>query len=57
MAQQLGDKPSQSIPLACGGWADTAGAYRLLSNDSFDWHDVLEPGLDTHALHDAAHGG
>lgn len=43
VAQQLGDKPSQSIPGACGGWTNTAGAYRLLSNDSFGWRDVLEP--------------
>lgn len=43
LAQQLGDRPTASIPAACGGWADTAGAYRMLSNDSVDWRDVLEP--------------
>lgn len=43
VAQQLADKPTASIPGACGGWADTAGAYRMLSNDSFDWRDVIEP--------------
>jgi Transposase DNA-binding len=43
VAQQLADKPEESIPGACGSWADTAGAYRLLSNDRFDWRDVLEP--------------
>jgi len=43
VAQQLADKPSQSIPTACGPWADTIGAYRLLSNDRFDWRAVLEP--------------
>ena len=43
MARQLADKPTASIPGACGGWADTAGAYRMLSNDRFDWRDVLEP--------------
>jgi len=43
VAQQLADKPMASIPQACGGWADTAGAYRMLSNDRFDWRDVLEP--------------
>ena len=43
VAQQLADKPTASIPGACGGWADTAGAYRMFSNDSFDWRDVIEP--------------
>ncbi len=43
VAQQLADKPTASIPGACGGWADTAGAYRMLSNERFDWRDVLEP--------------
>jgi Transposase Tn5 dimerisation domain/Transposase DNA-binding len=43
VAQQLADKPAASIPGACGGWADTAGAYRMFSNDSFDWRDVIEP--------------
>ena len=43
VAQQLADKPTASIPQACGSWADTAGAYRMLSNDSFDWRDVIEP--------------
>ena len=43
VAQQLADKPTASIPGACGGWADTAGAYRMLSNDSFGWRDVIEP--------------
>jgi len=43
VAQQLADKPMASIPGACGGWADTAGAYRMFSNEGFDWRDVLEP--------------
>jgi hypothetical protein len=43
VAQQLADKPSRSIPTSCGGWADTIGAYRLLSNDRVDWRAVPEP--------------
>ncbi|MGH8032797.1 MAG: IS4 family transposase, partial [Luteimonas sp.] len=43
VAQQLADKPTASIPGACGGWADTLGTYRMLSNDRVDWRDVLEP--------------
>jgi len=27
LLQQLGDKPTQSIPTACGGWAETLAAY------------------------------
>lgn len=43
VARQLADKPEASIPSACGSWADTTGAYRLLSNERFDWRDILEP--------------
>ncbi len=35
VAQQLVCKPSESISTACGGCADTLGAYTLLSNDRF----------------------
>ena len=43
VAQQLADKPTASIPGACGRWAETAGAYRMFSNERFDWRDVIEP--------------
>ena len=43
VAQQLADQPTASIPGACGGWTETAGAYRLLGNERFDWRDVIEP--------------
>jgi len=29
LAEQLGAKPSSSIPKACGGWAETLRAYRF----------------------------
>ncbi len=29
LAGQLAAKPTASIPVACGGWDDTAAAYRL----------------------------
>ena len=28
---KLGDKPTVSIPAACGGWSETRAAYRLLN--------------------------
>ena len=43
VAQQLADQPTASIPGACGGWTETAGAYHLLGNERFDWRDVIEP--------------
>lgn len=42
VAETLGSKPSESIPGACGGWADTRGAYRLFSNERCDWREMLE---------------
>ena len=40
---QLGAKPSASIPTACGGWAETRAAYRLLDQDSVTAARVLAP--------------
>ena len=42
VAQQWADKPSQSIPTACGGWGDTAAAYRMLENERCDWREILD---------------
>ncbi|WP_418219967.1 transposase [Candidatus Thiodictyon syntrophicum] len=28
---KLGEKPTVSIPAACGGWRETRAAYRLLN--------------------------
>ncbi len=27
LLEQLGDKPNESIPVACGGWAETIAAF------------------------------
>jgi IS4 transposase len=43
LLQQLSDKPSQSIPTACGGQAETAAAYRFFDNDKTDPQKVLTP--------------
>ena len=39
---QLGEKPSLSIPAACGGWAETQAAYRFFGNEKVGWEGVLE---------------
>ena len=43
LAERLSDKPTASLPGACSGWAETQGAYRFLSQESFDWLDMLDP--------------
>ena len=35
--------PTASISNACGGWADTMAAYRLLNSDDFSAADLLAP--------------
>ena len=46
LAQRLGSKPTESIPNACSGWAETQAAYRFLSNPRTDWQAVLKPHWD-----------
>ena len=46
LAQRLGSKPTESIPNACCGWAETQAAYRFLSNPRTDWQAVLKPHWD-----------
>jgi hypothetical protein len=43
LAEQFSEKPTASIPGACGGWAETAAAYRFLGQEEMDWSDILEP--------------
>ncbi|MEN3813578.1 IS4 family transposase [Chromobacterium piscinae] len=43
LLERLSKQPSASIPDACGGWAETKAAYRLLSHDKIGWTDILEP--------------
>lgn len=40
---RLGEKPSPSIPTACGGWAETQAAYRFLANETVSPEGVLAP--------------
>jgi hypothetical protein len=43
VAERLGTQPGASIPVACGGWAETQGAYRLLAHEAVTWEQVLAP--------------
>ena len=46
VAERLGAQPGASIPVACGGWAETQAAYRLLAHENVDWESVLAPHWD-----------
>lgn len=43
LLDQLSDKPSLSIPAACGGYAETQAAYRFVDNKKTDPGKVLQP--------------
>jgi hypothetical protein len=43
LLQQFSDKPSLSIPAACGGHTETAAAYRFFANDKTSPQKVLAP--------------
>jgi hypothetical protein len=42
----LAQHPTASIPAACGGYAETAAAYRFFDNDKADFHSVFRPHVD-----------
>jgi hypothetical protein len=50
LVEQFADKPTASIPGACGGWAETQAAYRFFNQakdsddeSTLDWFDILNP--------------
>jgi hypothetical protein len=43
---QLGSRPTGSIPSACGGHAEITAAYRFFDNDRVTFADVLKPHTD-----------
>ena len=43
---QLGGRPTASIPAACGGYAETAAAYRFFDNEKVGFENVLEPHIE-----------
>ena len=42
----LSQRPSASIPVACGGWSETQAAYRFFANERVDYEEVLNPHQD-----------
>lgn len=38
---KFAEHPGRTIPQACGGWAETKAAYRLMDNDSVSSESVL----------------
>jgi hypothetical protein len=45
LLEQLGAKPTVSIPAACGGWGETRAAYRLFDHPEVSAEAVLAPHL------------
>jgi hypothetical protein len=43
LLEKLGEKPTLSIPAACGGWDETRAAYRLFDNPEVNAERVLAP--------------
>jgi hypothetical protein len=42
----FGERPTASIPAACGGHAELTAAYRFCDNDKVTWQAVLQPHYD-----------
>lgn len=55
LLDELGKKPSTSIPTACGGWAETLAAYRFLGNEKCHWADILAPHTESTQTRMAKH--
>lgn len=55
LAERLAANPTSSIPQACGGWAETQAAYRLLAQDEIGWEDILRPHWESARQRIAAH--
>ena len=43
LLSELGDRPTLSIPAACGGRAEMKAAYRFFDNDKVTFEKVIEP--------------
>jgi hypothetical protein len=43
LVEKLGEKPTVSIPAACGGWGETRAAYRLFDHPAVTAERVLAP--------------
>lgn len=43
LAASLAEAPSESISAACGGWAESMAAFRLLNNGDFAAEELIRP--------------
>lgn len=43
---QLGGRPTASIPAACNGWTETLAAYRFFDNEKVTFERILEPHIE-----------
>ena len=51
----LSAKPTASVPLACGDWADTMAAYRFFGNEEVQWEGILAPRIESSVARMAVH--
>ena len=54
LLKRLAAKPSENIPGACDGWAETMAAYRFLGSEEVEWTDIMQPHWARTALPHAA---
>ncbi len=54
LLSDLGAHPTASIPAACGGYAETAAAYRFFDNEKTGFDNVLQPHIDATRIRIAA---
>lgn len=54
LLSNLGARPTASIPAACGGYRETAAAYRFFDNDKIGFENVLQPHIDATRIRIAA---
>lgn len=47
LLEDLSAKPDASIPARCHGWAETAAAYRFMSNDRVNEQNVIAPHIQS----------
>lgn len=52
---QLSSRPNDSLPAACGGWADIHAAYRFFDNPKVTPEKILAPHRDSTILRCAEH--
>jgi hypothetical protein len=46
LLKRLVAKPSEGIPGACDGWAETMAAYRFVGNEEVEWTGMMQPHWD-----------